>query len=286
MSTERNKPSRCIYCHFPRIWRHGKTAKNIPRFLCCRCRRTFTPYTRRSLHYTRYRRQRVEFVRLLREGRSVRYDAKRLGVSPTTVWRWRHSTLHRLARHMQRRPLVPAPVTLVSTRHLDGRRTHWGQQTNTAWALRHKRSLFHDPLAKTLCPDTAVNFSVAWTNSSSGTNATMISHSSPAGFSQNNLFRRLSHQTNVYKLLQSRFVCLRHDRSFSRRFPSVIKINWRQANKHKPFMTAHQAAVWLEHHFTLWMTRFKGVALRYIDHYITLFQLRRKPPQTTRWLSA
>ena len=125
---------RCPHCAADRVHAHGRTKAGTPRYRCLSCNRTFIRRTGTSWHRRRLRLEFLRFQKLVHRGNSVRKDARLLDVSPSTVWRWRHEHMARLAQRNHRPlPSGAAAVTTYSFRP----RTFWGNLPNTAWAHRH-----------------------------------------------------------------------------------------------------------------------------------------------------
>ena len=96
----------CPRCSASRVVRWGwvRTVRAPPRrrFRCLACRRTFSEHTGRALAGSWYPGRWSELCRELVEQTSVRQTARRLGVSPSTAFRWRHRALQVLADHRER----------------------------------------------------------------------------------------------------------------------------------------------------------------------------------------
>jgi transposase-like protein len=82
----------CPRCHGTAVVRNGQ-ANGLQRFKCRDCGRTFNALTGTSLARLHHREKWLTQTRVLDEGVSVRKAAARLGVHPTTAFRWRHRFL-------------------------------------------------------------------------------------------------------------------------------------------------------------------------------------------------
>ncbi|HHW15686.1 MAG TPA: IS1 family transposase [Firmicutes bacterium] len=72
------------------------------RYRCKDCGRTFNALTGTLRAYLKRRSEWDAFVRCMAERLTIRETAQRLGLHPTTVFRWRHRVLDALARQPQR----------------------------------------------------------------------------------------------------------------------------------------------------------------------------------------
>lgn len=103
---ERKHPSasiQCYYCHEKgKIIGHGSLGKDNkrPRYYCKGCNKTFNDHTGTIFHNLKLRKYMLPFLELMLEGNSIRETAKSLGVSPTTVHRWRHLVLKFIEKYM------------------------------------------------------------------------------------------------------------------------------------------------------------------------------------------
>lgn len=94
---------RCDASHVVR-WGWVQTVRTPPRrrFRCMACRRTFSEHTGKAVAGSWYPHRWPELCRELVEQTSVRETARRLGVAPSTAFRWRHRALQALADHRER----------------------------------------------------------------------------------------------------------------------------------------------------------------------------------------
>ena len=96
----------CPRCNASRVVRWGwvRTVRAPPRrrFRCKGCRRTFSEHTGKAPAGSWYPGRWPELCRELVAQTSIRLTARRLGVSPSTAFRWRHRALQALAAHRER----------------------------------------------------------------------------------------------------------------------------------------------------------------------------------------
>jgi transposase-like protein len=83
---------RCGHCGSERVARWG-SAHGLARYRCRDCRRTFNILTGTSLARLRHRPQWLSFGAALQEAASVRKSAETCGVAVSTAFRWRHRFL-------------------------------------------------------------------------------------------------------------------------------------------------------------------------------------------------
>ena len=96
----------CPRCGASRVLRWGwirtVRAPDRRRFRCKGCDRTFSQYTGKAVAGSWYPHRWTELCLELVAQSSVRFTARRLGVAPSTAFRWRHRTLQALADHRER----------------------------------------------------------------------------------------------------------------------------------------------------------------------------------------
>ncbi len=97
----------CPGCGAKRKHRHG-VDRGIQRFRCCACGRTYSALTGTPLARLRHRAKWLDYLEGMLDGKSVRAAADTLGVHRNTTFRWRHRFLH-LAK--DDRPAVLAGIT-------------------------------------------------------------------------------------------------------------------------------------------------------------------------------
>jgi transposase-like protein len=90
-------PWPCPYCHSHFVVRWGGFAGRH-RFRCKRCRRTFSDFTGTCLAYLKRTDAVLAYAAGMQRSETVRSAASRLDISPTTAFRFRHRLLARLRR--------------------------------------------------------------------------------------------------------------------------------------------------------------------------------------------
>lgn len=112
------------------------TPSGTQRFLCTRCKRTCTRFTQTVVAHIRKRDEFWRFAATMHRAWPTRKEARSLGVSPSTIWRWRRSLMERMLqrRERQRRRWRGDAVSVA---HFMGeRRRFWGQISERAWLER------------------------------------------------------------------------------------------------------------------------------------------------------
>jgi transposase-like protein len=87
----------CPYCKHDKVIRHG-IQNGRQRYRCHGCCRTFSDHTHTPFRGTRYPELWPQFMELMVKGYSIRKTAERLNVSPSTIFTWRHKVLEALKR--------------------------------------------------------------------------------------------------------------------------------------------------------------------------------------------
>ena len=87
----------CPYCHHEKVVRNG-TQKGRQRYRCSGCTRTFSDHTHTPFRGTHYPDLWPQFMKHMVEGFSIRKSAEKLGVAPSTIFTWRHKLLTALKR--------------------------------------------------------------------------------------------------------------------------------------------------------------------------------------------
>jgi len=87
----------CPDCGGRRLHRHGYD-RGLQRYRCCACKRTFNALSGTPLARLRHRERWLGYLDGMLDGKSVRASAEALGVHRNTAFRWRHRFLH-LAKH-------------------------------------------------------------------------------------------------------------------------------------------------------------------------------------------
>lgn len=102
----------CPRCRDPRVQRWGSFSGRR-RYRCLGCRRTFSDLTGTPLAYTKRLREWVPFLGCMREAVPVREAALRAGIHRDTAFRWRHRLLAEVCLRVQ--PRLAGKVGVVET---------------------------------------------------------------------------------------------------------------------------------------------------------------------------
>lgn len=130
--TGESAPCSCPHCGSTAFNRHGRSG-TLQRYRCKQCRRTFSAAT--GAFDARIHRRwafRV-FAAIFGEAIPVRKDAELLGVSPSTVWRWRHRILAHLVRCGKERPKMLDGDVWMFIRSMSPPRTRWSPHFDFLW---------------------------------------------------------------------------------------------------------------------------------------------------------
>lgn len=260
---------RCVHCGHSRVWGHGRTSRGHKRFICTNCSRTFTLHTGKRLHRIRLREERIRFARLVMLGHSVRQDARILGISPSTVWRWRHEWMRRQEIRAQNRPRHFQDKAVLIRHQLLNGRTFWGQLSNRQWAERHQLDYLdlivrsqHDSF-----PAPAIHFTVSTPEpSGSAPSFSVIAEQAPTA-----ALDALDFATEAYALEGSWLVPLSaEDLIGGIEKGSTGAIRWE--GRGSPLYAECRATQGLQLMFCRWMARFRGVAVKHLGRYVAWFE--------------
>lgn len=92
------KPKWCPHCASPFFTKNG-SANGLQRYRCKSCLGSFGSISNTALSHLKRKDRFEAFGKCLSEGLSVRESAKRLGVSVSTAFRWRHRFLQAVTAH-------------------------------------------------------------------------------------------------------------------------------------------------------------------------------------------
>lgn len=86
----------CPHCESPDFVKFGKE-KNIQRYRCKKCLKTFRATTGTSLHYLHKKDLTEKYIQTMQKGLSIRKAAQTVGISTVTSFIWRHKFLASLS---------------------------------------------------------------------------------------------------------------------------------------------------------------------------------------------
>lgn len=255
---------RCPHCAADRVHAHGRTKAGTPRYRCLSCNRTFIRRTGTSWHRRRLRLEFLRFQKLVHRGNSVRKDARLLDVSPSTVWRWRHEHMARLAQQ-ESPPALPSGAAAVTTYSLLARRTFWGNLPNTAWAHRHGLDYLDARREQELRGQecTAVTFIAGPPQGGRATFA-VFTHAAQAPLHL--VLDGAGQRSDAYRITGTWALPIEDDA----RRPLPLHAVLREP-EHRRLDGARQAVMALETVFRRWSARFRGLALRHLKRYVAWF---------------
>jgi transposase-like protein len=87
-----HKGINCFDCSSPNVVKNGKS-RQIQRYKCKDCGRTFGDLTATPMSRSRYRDKWIDYFELMLDGKSIRESAKVLEISVSTSFMWRHKIL-------------------------------------------------------------------------------------------------------------------------------------------------------------------------------------------------
>ena len=82
----------CPYCAGTALYRWGKSC-NLQRYRCCHCKRTFNALTHTALSRLRHKDKWLNYEQALAQGLSLRKAAANCGITKNTSFKWRHCFL-------------------------------------------------------------------------------------------------------------------------------------------------------------------------------------------------
>jgi len=129
------KLERCPHCGARRFTRHGWFG-STQRFRCKECRRTFSEASFRLDRGIRLRREFHLYRSMFGRARPLRKEAEKLGVSASTVWRWRHRVLDHLVAWVKAHPKVLDGKIAFITQSRTNKRSRWSNDLDIMW--RHR----------------------------------------------------------------------------------------------------------------------------------------------------
>lgn len=89
------QPSSCPYCNSIIFHKHG-TDKNVQRYRCKTCKRTFRATTGTALHWIHKKDHVKKYLSTMQKNMSIRKSAIATGISTGTSFSWRHKLLSAL----------------------------------------------------------------------------------------------------------------------------------------------------------------------------------------------
>ena len=128
-------PQNCPHCGSVQFTRHG-WYECIQRYRCKECRRTFSLATKCLDERIRLRHEFRVFLADFDRPVPVRADAEFIGVSATTIWRWRHRILEYFCDLAASNPRSIDGQIAVVTRSMSSERSRWSSETDLLWKRR------------------------------------------------------------------------------------------------------------------------------------------------------
>ena len=133
-------PERCPHCESVRFTRYGWFGCT-QRYRCKECRRTFSVGTKRLDERIRLGYEFRMFLAGFLKPVPVRVEAESIGVSATTIWRWRHRVLAYLLKLASANPAKMDGRIVIVSRSMSPQRSRWSKETDLLWKRRRVLSL-------------------------------------------------------------------------------------------------------------------------------------------------
>lgn len=278
--------TKCPHCGGSVLYRHGATRCGEQRFRCRDCRRTFTRFSSRFGGLIRKRSAFSRYLGMFHHARPVREDAKKLGVAPSTVWRWRHQIIRFLAQRRNEQRLCWQGDAVAVTCFIGRRRRFWGITSEFLWAYR--RGLYDEWLMVRGrgIPGTLVHFIAEARAGDAGNLSIEIGEGSilhpcvPQSFVSKVLSRPKYWESVGQRLFPVSYRNAPDDMIQLAKKPMMSPIRlWTMRYRQEtcaplasPVMKrAAQKASALYELFLGWSARFRGVSLKYLERYIAWF---------------
>lgn len=249
----------CSYCKSEKFVRNGKTKDGGQRYLCKECRKTFTATTNTLLSYTRkelsvWKR----YIHCMMSGMSIRKSAQECGITLRCSFLWRHKILDAL-KEMQNGIKIDGIIEVDETFfRLSFKGNHKKSKNFKMPRSAHKRGgMIERGLGKDqVCVPSAVNrngLSVSKVGNLGNTTVESISTVLKRHIVEDSVLCSDGHI--AYKKLANEIHLREHIRIVGGRgkvrgYYSIARIN------------AYHSAL------KTWMTRFKGVATKYLNNYL------------------
>lgn len=232
---------RCPRCGDEGIHLWGRRS-GVQRYRCARCRRCFNDRTGTPVARSRYPDRWGAMAACLAEGLSVRETARRLGIHPSTAFRWRHRLLAGLAAGFAG-PLAG----IVEVAEVGLRPSHKGSR--------------QQPPARPVPPDARV-FVVFACDRKMSIAFTVVGTGARQGHLAEFLRQVLSSAARVCadRPWRFRYAAVAAGRRFAR-----MRVDRWGVVRGRAYGSRHAGP--LAQGFVAWLERFRGVASRYLHHY-------------------
>lgn len=293
--------TKCPHCGGSVLHRHGTTRSGEQRFRCHDCRRTFTRFSNRFGSHIRKRNAFERYLEMLHAARPVREDAKKLGVAPSTVWRWRHQVIRFLSKRRNEQRLHWQGDAVAATHFIGRRRRFWGVTSEALWAYRHGLLSEWFMVRGRGIPGTLVHFITEVREGDAGNITIEIGEGSilhpciPKSFVAKVLSQPKYWEYRGERLFPVSYHDAPDDMIQLAKKPRMSPIRlWTMryqketaAPLDSPVMrkTARKARE-LCHLFLGWSARFRGISLKYLERYIAWFleELKLRRLKISLWM--
>ena len=247
---------KCIHCKSSRIRKFGKY-RNRQRYHCRTCGRTFNDLTGTPIHRTQLLDKWSKYLEYLIEGYSVRKCAKLLEISKDTAFAWRHKVLHALL-------LIPTPklqgiVESDETYELFSNKgsRHLSRKPRKRGGTATKRGISNEQVCILVTRDRSKNTS-----------------SQVAGLGRidsDTLQKKIGMQ-----IVPNSILCSDEEpvfRAFCRK-AKLLQVTINSQGKTRVINGIYhiQNVNAFHSRYKLWEARFKGIATKYVDNYLSWFK--------------
>ncbi len=247
----------CPHCENQSFLRWG-CSHELQRYRCKNCKKTFNALTRSSLSRLRYKKRWITYSRCLRDGLSVKKAAEICGIDITTAFRWRH--------RFMANALESKDQEMVGIVEAD--ETFFTESSKGNKQLTHRKARKRGKSAK----------------QRKGERVPVLMVRDRSGTVANFVFEQLS-KTEVHRCLRSimseEVVLYSDGNSFYQTFARDEKILHKRVVRndsiyvvdkifHIQNLNAYMSRL------KNWMTRFNGVATKYLSNYLTWRKLLEK----------
>ena len=246
-SLRHDSERKCPYCGCTHTVLYGKY-NDKQRYICKSCRRTFNDFTNTPIARTHFPEKWESFIRCTIEGLSLKAAAREIGVSYVTLFYWRHKLLSALKMVKQNKMQGKFEIENLFLKF-----SRKGQK-----GIEHDEKRVHDQ-------------SVSYINISNNKVCVITAldshkniYSRAVGMGRMNA---MDMENYIGKILNKNKQAVSRPKSFFAMFFKRKKI--REINK---FLDNSSEAVKYRCDCMEWMYRFRGVATKYLNNYLSLFK--------------
>jgi transposase-like protein len=246
----------CPHCDSVKVVRNG-TRKGRQKYMCSACSRHFSDHTHTPLRGTHYPDLWPIFMEDMISGKSIRETAKRLNVAVSTIFNWRHKVLTALKRM--------EPKEFEGLLEVDETYFLYSEKGNKNIVGRKPRKRGGSSKTRGLGPDQVCVFV--------GRDRTKETHAKVACMGQINKAKAQSILAPYVKAVST--ICSDANstwKAFTRSAKKDHVILNASKNERVKNIYHIQNVNAFHSRLKCWMGRFKGVATKFLDNYLTWFR--------------